>query len=321
MARRCILVGLAVVLGVILAVGGGSAAKEKLKVILTDDMSPKAVLYGVVKGHVASDTVELEIEHASIPAVIQAGLSKTHDISEGTPMALPKARRRGFEFLIVGAGIRSLNGTTLVVRADSDIKSPADLKGKTIGVNALATTFFTSTRYVLSKKYGLNMDVKSGDLQFVQSPLPTLLKLLALKKIDAALLVHFFSYVAGNDPQFRILLRPDLEYTALTGEHTVNSVLVTYPDFVAKKGAAIREAARLIRASHDYFQANREAVMKEVTGGDAKKMSYLKWWWERYDYPVTNTPQYSRELDRFWGVMKEMNDLDERASAETFLLK
>jgi NitT/TauT family transport system substrate-binding protein len=100
----------------------------------------------------------------------------------------------------------------VVVRANSAIKAPKDLEGKTIAVNALKGSAELSIRAVLAR-HGVDV----SKLKFLEVPFPDQLAALQAGRVDAAAPVEpfvtqaraagarvLFSYFAGLQPKLTV---------------------------------------------------------------------------------------------------------------------
>ena len=73
-------------------------------------------------------------------ALIQATAAKTYDVVMTAVIGIPRANSQGLKLTILSTALRnhpSGEGADIWVKADSPIKTPKDLKDKTIGVYAL----------------------------------------------------------------------------------------------------------------------------------------------------------------------------------------
>ena len=97
-------------------------------------------------------------------------------------------------------GVPGYHGSQFWVRAD-EVKTVADLKGKTIGVSALGTNIDAAARTMLAK-HGLQA---GKDYQFVEIRFTAQLAALESKRIDAAILLQPFNLQARKNPAYKPL--------------------------------------------------------------------------------------------------------------------
>jgi NitT/TauT family transport system substrate-binding protein len=97
-------------------------------------------------------------------------------------------------------GVPGYHGSSFWVRAD-EVKTPADLRGKVIGVSALGTNIDASARTLLAK-HGLEA---GKDYQFAEIRFTAQLAALESKRIDAAILLQPFNLIAKKNPAYKPL--------------------------------------------------------------------------------------------------------------------
>src|SRR3990170_446992 len=204
-----------VLLATLLASGvtGVASAKEKITVAYLDEDSHRAVFYALEEGLVKSDLITVETRALNIPALIQATGTKQFDVIQTAGVAVPKAAERGLQVKILSVALAAKGqAASIFVRADSPLKTPADLKGRTIAVESLGATVTTYMRIALAKRYGFNVDIKDGDVKFQEVPREAILSLLHLKKLDAGYLYHTPAYKARRSADFRVLQETVADY-------------------------------------------------------------------------------------------------------------
>jgi NitT/TauT family transport system substrate-binding protein len=96
-------------------------------------------------------------------------------------------------------GVPGYHGSAFWVRAD-EVRTPADLKGKVIGVSALGTNIDASARTLLAK-HGLG----PTDYQFAEIRFTAQLAALESKRVDAAILLQPFNLQAKKNPAYKPL--------------------------------------------------------------------------------------------------------------------
>src|ERR1700733_12573142 len=101
-----------------------------------------------------------------MPTVLTGG---SVDIGGVTPPALLQAVDNGLDIKIVAGADQTAAGYHLagiIVRADSDIKTPADLKGKTVGLSGI-----NDLLYILMVKWLGDHGIAKSDVHFVEIPM------------------------------------------------------------------------------------------------------------------------------------------------------
>ena len=270
------------------------------------------VLWAIKKGKVTSEKIELKIKGLTVPALIQATATRQFDIVQTSILALPLLRRRGLKLQLLAVASMSKETpqnaiSAIFVKADSPIKSAADLKGKTVAAHALRATDMMYVQAALQKKYGFKPVVRGGPIKWVELPLENIPSMLLRGKIDAGHLIGFVGYKMRKSGKVRPIFFGAPTYREATGAGVVYSVLVTYPTVTKAKPAAIREAMRMLRASRDYLRKNR----KEVFAAVSKEFSVPEGFLEHYF--AGGEPLSARlekggidSIQKFWTVAKEM---------------
>jgi NitT/TauT family transport system substrate-binding protein len=208
--------------------------------------------------------------------------------------------------VIVGTGGIVRGGRFIFVKKGSPISSARELKGKTVGVMAIASTAVAHVRIVLSRKYGLNTGLKGGDIKWAQIPLPMLPTVLDRGDIDAAFLFHTPSFKAMKAQQFSIIGDVVKEYNELFGLNPLVSLFVSYADKVKRNPERFREALRLIRASVRYAKEHREEVYAQVARKSRLPVNTLKTLaGEWYEVNITLEEGDLKAIKNMWEVGKE----------------
>jgi 4,5-dihydroxyphthalate decarboxylase len=148
--------------------GGGSMADLKLRLAITSN--PRT--WPVIDGRVKPDGIDFAKSVLRPPEIFWRQLSSAEfDVSEMSMSELMMIRGRGDD-RFVGVPVfttRRFYHTGILVRKDAKIATPADLKGKRIGVPEYVQTSALWTRGVLEAEFG----VTPRDLIFFMERLPT----------------------------------------------------------------------------------------------------------------------------------------------------
>src|SRR6476619_6406476 len=138
---------------------GFAQTKDKVTYAYLLDPDYDAVIWAMSNGKIASDRITVEARGLAIPQLIQATSAKQYDVIMTAVIAIPPAAARGLELRVLSTALQQSaagEGAGVWVKSDSPIKSPQELKGKTLGSYALRSTGYTQVRLALIKKYGLN---------------------------------------------------------------------------------------------------------------------------------------------------------------------
>jgi len=299
-----------------------SEVRQSVSLAYADDPSRVALLWAITNRKVTSPLIDVRVSFLPLAQIIPAANTKQFDAIEATPLAVPRTAGREPGFLILSAGLVNLNGTYLVTGKTSAIRTPADLAGKTIAVPSLGGTFVQETRYVLSKKYGLNVDLRTGDVKFVETPPEAVTQLLADGKLDGAVLTQLGAFRLKDSPDVRVLSEITKEAQALTGKHSASSFVVTYRDRVASKGKALAELQRLLKASGDYLRDHRSEILAAVALEKHVDVAFLTWFFTAYDLragPLTS--EDTAEIIASWEAAKALGDIAELPRIDDVVFK
>ena len=85
----------------------GAQAKEKITYAYLADPALEGVLYAIKSGKVTSDKIEIEASALQIPALISSTPAKKYDVIMNAVMAIPFAKRRGLELVVLSSALRS----------------------------------------------------------------------------------------------------------------------------------------------------------------------------------------------------------------------
>jgi len=289
---------------------GPVTAKETITYAYLLDPALEGVLYAIKTGKVTSKTVEIKASALAIPALIQSTPAKRFDVIMNAVMAIPFAKKRGLELVVLSTALRSSKGRLgagIWVKKSSPYKTLADLKGKTMGNYALRSTGTTWVCIALWKKHGINVSYKNGDFKWVQIQAPALLPALASGRIDAATLIHAQAYKALKSGDYRVLAWTNRDIKELFGIDSVAAVNVTYPEKLAKRPAAFREFNRMLRASVLYAVKNPDEVGKAISAKYKISPDYFKAWMADYSFfPGAVSDEDMKAMEVVWSNAKEM---------------
>jgi NitT/TauT family transport system substrate-binding protein len=290
-----------------------ASAKETVSFGYLADPSHEAVLWPLRNGKVKSDLIDVTATPLQIPALIQATSARTYDVIETAAMAIPPARARGLDLLIMGAGLRyhkSGEGAGIWVKKDSPIKSVADLKGKTLAVYSLGSAGITLVRIALHDAYHLNVSLKGGDLSFVEMPAPAMPAALATGKVDAATLIHAQAFQAMKSGDFRPIAQTAEDLTNIFKVRMVSAVLAGYGEKLKAKPEIYREFQRVLHASMEYARSHPDEVFPAVGKETKVDPEFFKAWFSRFsEFPVLLSDQDVKAVELLWEKSKELDIL------------
>jgi len=270
-----------------LGLGANSAFAAKVKVTYATYLEPAhlSALWPIMNGKIKSDTVDVEVKNLSIAATAQAMATKQYDIFEIGALSIEAAEKQGLELKMVGTGLRysrDTRGFGVWVKADSNYKSIADLKGKKIGSYSFQSTVFALQRIAIKDKYKVNVALNGGDFNFVQLPAPALPAALITGNVDGATFSHLQSYDALNSKDFRMIVDSGKDFYEVFGVPMVTAVLVAFPDRLNKDPESYREALRMLAESSKYTLSHQDEVFAAVAAETKVPVDFFKEWHAHY---------------------------------------
>jgi NitT/TauT family transport system substrate-binding protein len=176
--------------------GGGASSPGRpdevtVGVIPILDVAP--IYLGVKKGFFEKRNMNLKLEQAEGgAAIVPAVMSEQYQFGFSNAVSLLLARSQGLPVKAVSNGNNSTGEdgkdfAALMVKADSPIKTAADLEGKTVAANTLKNIVDTSVRASVRKAGGDPKQVKFAALPFPEQPAA-----LASGQVDAVFVVEPF---------------------------------------------------------------------------------------------------------------------------------
>lgn len=297
-----------------LAAPGLASAKETITFGYLQDPSHEAVLWALKNGKVSSDLIEVDATPLDIAALIQATAARTYDVVQTAAMAIPRAREKGLDLRILGTALRyheGGEGAGIWVRADSDLDSVDDLKGKRLAVYSIGSAGITLVRIALADVYGLDVSLEGGDLSFVEMPAPAMPAALAGERVDAATLIHAQAYQAMQGGDFKPIAQIAQDLTEKYGVRMVSAVLAGYGEKLEANPEAYREFIRVLRESMEYARANPEEVFPAVAKETGVDPEFFQAWFDRFsDFPAALAEQDLKAIEILWTRAKDLGLLE-----------
>ena len=193
-----------------LAVAGTASAQEKVRIRIGTHVSISAHLFMQKKPDVLKNygkTYEVEwVRFAGSGDAMPALVAGKIDGCLATPFPMANAINQSRVPVVIVHQLLSFGfdghyDDATVIRADSGIKTVADLKGKTFGVNAIGGTLDMGVR-IMARKAGLNPE---KDLTVVEARPPFLAGMVRDNKIQAATLFQPFFEEAMAKGDLKVL--------------------------------------------------------------------------------------------------------------------
>ncbi len=296
--------------------------RETLTLAYSDDPSRVALLWAITNKKVTSPFLDVTVSFLPVAQIIPAANKQQFDAIEATPLAVPRTAGGDPGFLILSSGLVNRAGTALVTGRTSAVRTPADLKGKTVAVASLGGTFVQEARYVLAKKHGLSVDLLKGEVKFAEVPPESVRQLLKDGKLDAAVVTQLALYKIKDSPDIRVLSEVTKEVQALSGQPVVNSIVVTYKNLTQSRAKALVELQRLLAESRAYLRANQAEVVKAIAKEKNVDEAYLTWFFTAFELaagPVT--AEDALQIAAAWDVAKSLGDIKEVPRVEDVRFK
>jgi NitT/TauT family transport system substrate-binding protein len=286
----------------------------------TNEITYEPYIYAIKAGKVTSNAVEVRLLPTAIPALLQATGTKQFDLLETSPLLLANALSRGLDARIAGTAGIVRGGRYVIVKKDSPIKSAADLKGKSLGATALASTLVAHLRAVFRRQNGFDVGLENGDIKWVELPLATLPGAVLRNQIDSAFVIHIPSLKAINSGEFRVIVDVTKSYHQLFGVDPLTSVLATYDSKIKEKGDALRAAVELLRSSAAYFASHADEVLTAVAkehGMDEKELRTVSRDW--YDVRFTLNADDKKMIESIWQVGTDIGSIKAAPKVDSVL--
>lgn len=208
-------------------------------------------LWAIDSGMFRRAGLDVNIQQASSGTAIAAGVAGGgYQIGKSSLVAIITAHAKGLPFVFVAGG--SLYDTkfpysVLTVKADSPLKTAADLNGKTLAVPALADLTTMATKAWVDAHGGDSNTLKLLELPFAQIP-----DALAAGRVDAGFVADPVLQQAIDAKKVRIFAHA---FDAVAPQFMVTGWFVT-ADFAAKNAAVLEKFARVMRDSSSYIVAH-----------------------------------------------------------------
>lgn len=207
------------------------------------------------QGYFEEEGLEVKRENVESPAAsVAAVVGGKQEFGLATAGTIAVGVEEGLPLKIAAPTYFSSDSQGIYVRADSDIKSPRDLEGKTVALGALKNSVHAAIMEEVARDGGDPSKVK-----FTLVPIPNTLAALKAKNVDVAQIQEPFITQAGDE------IRPLLEDAFGTfGEHTIVAYEVTSAKFAQENPEAIQKFRRALAKASEFAAANPDEVRKVI---------------------------------------------------------
>jgi ABC-type nitrate/sulfonate/bicarbonate transport system substrate-binding protein len=181
------------------------------------------------QGFAEKHNLRLEVSSFQNPAALHAAIGQQAvDVGFGGLTAMATARQQGRGTMIFDVLTGPSN--VVVTRADSDVRSFADLRGRKLGVfGGRSSATFAITSVVAKGKYGI--DSLENDVDVIEGPDAAVLGLLDEGNIDAALIGTTATVQAMLSDEYRVLSDISEDYQATYGKPPGHVLAATTDDY------------------------------------------------------------------------------------------
>jgi len=165
----------------------------------------------MTNGKVTSDRITVEARGLAIPQLIQATSAKQYDVIMTAVIAIPPAAARGLELKVLSTALQQSGGgegAGVWVKSDSAIKTPKELKGKSLGSYALRSTGYTRCGWRSFTNTGSTRRSKAATSNRSRSRPPTCPPRWRPARSMPRTLIHSQAFRALKSGEFRPLPRP-----------------------------------------------------------------------------------------------------------------
>ena len=250
-----------VVTGCIGCSSAETEGKTKIDIVTAANFSEWTSTYAIRNGILTSNEVEMTVTCAQkFNDQIIAGNFKMGEMSTATYAIAYENGQRDYKVLsglAVDRGTEESIGTNLLfTTVGSDIESPADLIGKTVGVPGLQSSSTSTFLSFLKSEYGITQD----QLVLVDKASSILLELLRQGELDASLIAQNVAPQAYYDTDFRVIWNLNTEFEQRYGENCIPTIIVVDSEFYEENKEAVQAAYELLKESNQYAEERLEEL-------------------------------------------------------------
>jgi NitT/TauT family transport system substrate-binding protein len=242
-----------------------SPAALRLAGVPEDSITP--ALYADQAGIFKRDGIAVTISPERSGSAIAAGIAGgAFDIAKSSIVGLLIAHSKGIPFVLVAPGgvyTAAAPIVGLLVRADSPIKTAADLNGKTIAVSALSDIYALGTMEWMSKNGG-----DAGSIKQLEFPVGAVPDALVAGRVDAGAVIEPVLQAAIDGGKVRVIAHP---FDAIAPRF-LYSAWFAMLDWTAQHPALVTAFSHAMRDAAAYANAHKPQtvdLLAKYTGIDA----------------------------------------------------
>jgi NitT/TauT family transport system substrate-binding protein len=281
-------------------------AKVKVGVIPIVDVAP--IYLGIKQGFFTAEGLDVSLETAQGGAAIVPGVvSGQYQFGFSNTTSLLLAGSQGLPLKVVSSGVASTGAPgkdfgAVIVKANSPIRTAADLAGKRVAVNTLKNINTTTINKVVRDAGG-----DASKIQYVELAFPDIVSAVAKGDVDAGQVVEPFLTIATGQGDRQVVSN----YAATDPQLTVG-MYFTSQNYAAKNPTAVKGFTAAMTKSMEYAAAHPDdarAILTTYTKIDPavqKNLVLPKW-------PTTvdrDSVQQLADLAQKDGLITKQPDLD-----------
>lgn len=235
---------------------------------------------------------------SNIPSAI---IANSIQVGMGTVPMLLQTNEAGLGLVTIGAASRiskQSNIVSLVARTGVKIDSPADLRGKKVGVPG-----FNSMMHVVFQKWLLDKGIQPVQVPMVEAVFPQMGDMLKGGTLDAVVVLEpFRGRIVGSNIGFKVS-----DFVPEVQDNIMAAMWMTKGDWANANGPALRSFREAYLEAIDWAQKN----MKEVKEMEAKVLGAASPIVPAYDYEIraADLELYAR-IGRELGMLKQPVDVN-----------
>jgi NitT/TauT family transport system substrate-binding protein len=237
----------------LLAFQAQAAELGKLRVGIMPIVDCLQIFVADAKGYFKDEGLTVEMPRMAGGAVIAPAVEGgTLEMGWSNVVSIALAHEQGFDYVFVTPGATEAPGFRphkIMVGADSPVRAPKDLEGKTVAVNTLA-----NIPYVAAATWLKGAGVALDKVKFVEVPFPNMEAALKTKRVDAAVMLEPFVTVSQAAGSARIL---EVEPFKVFGPRALIASWFAKKSWVEKNPQQAKAFARAIGRANQFIRANQ----------------------------------------------------------------
>lgn len=231
-----------------------------------------AQLYvGIEKGYFTEEKINIELINLPGGAkILEALAGGSVDIGFSNVVSLILSKDAGLDFVSITGGPiedETHKEHALIVRKESDIKTPSDLTGKTIALNTRKNIDDLMMLEYLEKN-----GVNTSSVKFVEIPFPRMENVLALKDVDAISVIEPFVTFALQKENTKAI---GYYYTELYPKIEISSYCVSQK-WISNNQDIAKRFCRAIQKATTYCREHESEIREIVSKYTSLKAEQIK---------------------------------------------